>query len=95
MSGIELGLGLGLGVGFRLTVGKLYLIDQDQDEAARSAGEGSLDRTTQATGQHYRDGFYDQDEAARSARGRKKQKVSNRSLGLGSVPEPHGLPTEW
>ena len=39
----------------------------DQDEAAGSAGEGSLDRTTQATGQHYRDGFYDQDEAARSA----------------------------
>ena len=25
-----------------------------------SVGEGSLDRTTQATGQHYRDGFYDQ-----------------------------------
>ena len=39
----------------------------DQHEAARSAGEGSLDGTTQATGQHYRDGFYDQDEAARSA----------------------------
>ena len=39
----------------------------DQDEAARSAGQGSLDRTTQATGQHYRDGVRDQDEAARSA----------------------------
>ena len=39
----------------------------DQDEAARSAGEGSLDGTTQATGQHYRDDFYGRDEAARSA----------------------------
>ena len=44
---------------------KLELIDQD--EAARAAGEGSLDGTTQAAGQHYRDGFYDQDEAARAA----------------------------
>ena len=28
-----------------------------------SEGEGSLDRTTQVTGRHCRDGFYDQDEA--------------------------------
>ena len=43
----------------------------DQDEAASSAGEDSLDRVhwagLQATGLHYRDTFYDQDEAARSA----------------------------
>ena len=32
----------------------------DQDEDARSAGEGSLDRTTQYCG----DGFYDQDEGS-------------------------------
>ena len=36
----------------------------DQDEAAVSGEERALDRTTQATGQHYMDGFYDQDEAA-------------------------------
>ena len=49
----------------------------DQDEDARSAGEGSLDRTTQATGQHCRDGFYDQDEDARSAgeRARETERV--------------------
>ena len=49
----------------------------DQDEAARSAGERSLDRTTQTTGQHCRDGFCDQDEAARSAgeRGQEKQRA--------------------
>ena len=39
-------------------VRKSYLFDQV--ESARSAGQGSLDRTTQATGQHYRDGCYDQ-----------------------------------
>ena len=33
-----------------------------------SAGEGSLDRTTQATGQHSMDGFYDQDGAAMTER---------------------------
>ena len=43
----------------------MYLIGQDED--ARSAGEGSLDGTTQATGQHYRDDLYDQNEVARSA----------------------------
>ena len=43
----------------------MYLIDQD--EGSTSAGEGSLDRTTQATDQHYRDGFYDQDEGSTSA----------------------------
>ena len=48
----------------------------DQDEAARPAGEGSLDRTTQVTGQHYRDGFYDQDEAARPAGKGEQEKQS-------------------
>ena len=56
----------------------------DQDEADLSEGEGSLDRTTQVTGRHCGDGFYDQDEA-------------DLSLGLGlelefeSGPSP-GLP---
>ena len=31
-----------------------------------SEEEGSLDRTTQATGRHCRDGFYDQDEGIMS-----------------------------
>ena len=34
-----------------------------------SEGEGSLDRTTQATGRHCRDGFYDQDEAMSEGEG--------------------------
>ena len=38
----------------------------EQDEATRPSGEGLLDRTTQATGQHYSDGFYGQDEATMS-----------------------------
>ena len=42
---------------------KLYLSDQGED--ARRVREGSLDRTTQASGQHSRDDFYDQGEDAR------------------------------
>ena len=56
----------------------------DQDEATKSAGEGLLDRTTQATGQHYSDGFYGQDEATRSAREGGKRQRERERLGLGS-----------
>ena len=60
----------------------------DQDEVARSAGEGTLDRTTLATGQHCRgdicEGF-EQDEVARSegtggARGTQRGRVRVRKL---------------
>ena len=47
-----------------IMVRKMYL--SEQDGAAMSEDEGSLDRTTQVTGQHYMDGFYDQDGAAMS-----------------------------
>ena len=52
-------------VSVRVRVRTLYLFDQD--EAARSAREGTMDKTTQATGQHYRGGFYE-GFFARSAR---------------------------
>ena len=57
----------------------------NQDEAAiiighknRSAREGTLDRTTRATGQHYRDGFHDGFVARSARQGGKRNRESAR-----------------
>ena len=68
----------------RIRVRNLQLFDQD--EAAVSEGEGSLDRTT---GRHCRDGFYDQDEAAVSE-GEGTEEIE-RELGLGLGLDPSRL----
>ena len=50
----------------------------DQNEAARSARGGTLDRTTRATGQHYRDGFHDGFVARSARQGGKRNRESAR-----------------
>ena len=56
-----------------------------------SEGEGSLDRITQATGRHCRDGFYDQDEAMSEGEGaeetEKRGLRGGRTAGAGGTTE--------